>query len=257
MGLKRRWRILAALGVAALVLSGCTGSTGIGSDQGPPSITARGVGEVTGVPDTVIVVLGVETQAAQAADALASNNESSAAVIDELKSAGVADEDIQTSQFSISPVFGEDRQVAPDLPIPPPPGPRGDIVGYTVTNLVTARISTDANAGDIIDAAAEAAGDDIRVQSVRFEIDDKSGLYAEARADAVERAREQAEQLAEAAGVELGDVRSITEESTGGFPPMPRAEFDQALGGGAGGPGFEPGSEELTLQVEVVYEISN
>ncbi|MBW3591029.1 MAG: SIMPL domain-containing protein [Actinobacteria bacterium] len=256
MGLKRRWGILAVLGVTALVLSGCTDSTVIGSEEDLPSITARGVGEVTGVPDTVIVVLGVETQASQAADALASNNESSTAVIDELKSAGIANEDIQTSQFSISPVFGEEREASPGLP-PPPPGPRGDIVGYTVTNLVTARISTDANAGDIIDAAAEAAGDDIRVQSVRFEIDDKSGLYAEARADAVERAREQAEQLAEAAGVELGDVRSITEQSTGGFPPMPRAEFDQGLGGGVGGPGFEPGSEELTLQVEVVYEISN
>lgn len=256
MGLKRRWRILAVLGVTALVFSGCTDSTVI-PEEDLPSITARGVGEATGVPDTVIVVLGVETQASQAAEALASNNESSAAVIDELKSAGVADEDIKTSHFSISPVFGDDREVPPDLP-PPPDGRRGEITGYSVTNLVTARISTDdADAGDLIDAAAEAAGDDIRVQSVRFEIDDTSGLYAEARADAVERAKEQAEQLAESAGVELGDVRSITEESTGGFPPIPRAEFEHGIGGGAGGPGFEPGSQELTLQVELVYEISN
>lgn len=245
---KLRWRTLAVLGVTALVLGSCGDSNVIGSDQDVPSITARGIGEVTGIPDTVVIVLGVETQAPEAADALSRNNQSSAAVIEELRGAGVEDEDIQTSQFSIVPRFGDaDREPG----LPPQPDPGGTIIGYTVTNLVTARMSTETNAGELIDAAAAAAGDDIRVQSVGFEIDDKGSLYAEARTDAIERAREQAEQLADAAGVQLGRIRSINESSTGGFPPMPRTEaFDQ-------GAALQPGSQELTLEVEVVYEISD
>lgn len=254
MGLSKRWRVLPVLVLAALVMAGCTDSTVIGSGEDLPSITARGVGEVTGIPDTVVIVLGVETQAPQAADALARNNESSEAVIQELRDAGVEEEDIQTSQFSISPRFGERDGLSPDFPVPP--GPTGEIVGYTVTNLVTARMSSESNAGELIDAAAQAAGDDIRVQSVRFEIDDKGPLFAEARADAVERAREQAEQLAQAAGVELGEVRSITESSTG-EPPMPLfARTGPEAADASLGVNLQPGSQELTLQVEVVYGIS-
>ncbi|MEX2587129.1 MAG: SIMPL domain-containing protein [Actinomycetota bacterium] len=258
MGWKQGWRIMAVLSAAALVLTSCSDTAVVRSGDDLPSITARGVGEATGVPDTVVIVLGVETEAAQAADALARNNESSEAVMQVLRDAGVEEEDIKTSQFSISPRFGEGSGLPPGLIVPPGAG-QGDIVGYRVTNLVTARMSADAGAGELIDAAAEAAGDQIRVQSVQFEIDDTDSLYAEARADAVERATQQAEQLAEAAGVELGAVRSVTESGVRGDPSPLLARTGPEAGDGGGGfgsVGLSPGSQELMLGVEMVFEIS-
>jgi uncharacterized protein len=230
-------RGVTALGVvAALMLAGCSGAPGSRAED-RPSITAKGVGRVTGVPDVVVVTLGVETQAAQAREALSGNNEKTTALINLLKGAGVAEEDLQTSQFSIHPRYDDEGRA---------------ITGYTVTNLLTARMREGRDPGALIDAAAGAAGNDVRVQSVQFEIDDEGTLFAEARADAVRQARTQAEQLADAAGVELGGVRSITESSTEGPPPqpllLPRTDTAESVP-------LERGSQELTLEVQVIYDI--
>ncbi|MEX2553733.1 MAG: SIMPL domain-containing protein [Actinomycetota bacterium] len=233
----RRAAAVAAFVFVVGALVGCA-SGGTGSDREPPTISARGIGRVAGVPDTIVITLGVESESAQASEALARNNERTKAVIDLLKQTGVAEEDIQTSQFSINPRFDNEGRA---------------IVGYFVTNLLTARVSDDVDAGALIDKAAQAAANDIRVQSIHFEIDDKGSLYEDARREAVEEANKQAEQLAEAAGVELGSVRSIT-ESLAVQPPVPLL----ARTGGEGAPSvpLEQGSQEITLEVQVVYEIS-
>ncbi len=220
----------------ALMLAGCSGAVPGARSESEPSITAKGIGRVTGVPDVVVVTLGVESQSAQAQEALSANNERTEALIDLLMDAGIAEEDIKTSQFSIFPRYDNEGRA---------------IEGYTVTNLLTARVGEGRDAGALIDAAAAAAGNDVRVQSVQFEIDDEGSLYAEARTDAVRQARTQAEQLAEAAEVELGDVRSITESSTEQGPqpfPMPRTDTAESVP-------LQPGSQELTLEVQVVYDI--
>lgn len=232
-------RVLIGVAAAALlVLSGCAvGNSGSGSEDST-GITARGVGRVTGVPDTLVIVLGVETEAAEAAQALSRNNERAEAVLNRLRAAGIADEDLKTSQFSIFPRFDDEGR---------------SIRGYVVSNLLTARVDADSvDAGELIDQAAAAAGNDIRVQSVGFEIDDEGPLFAEAREDAISKAREQAEQLADAAGVDLGDVRSITEASTVGGPgpsffALPQTDEASAP--------ILSGTQEITLEVEVVFEI--
>lgn len=234
---RRRAAALAAFVFVAVALVGCS-SRGTGSDTEPPTITARGIGRVAGEPDTIVITLGVESESAQASEALARNSERTKAVIDLLKTARVAEEDIQTSQFSINPRFDNEGRA---------------IVGYLVTNLLTARVSEDVDAGALIDKAAQAAANDIRVQSIRFEIDDKGPLYEDARKEAVEEAKKQAEGLAEAAGVKLGSVRSIT-ESVAAQPPVPL--LARTGGEGAAGVPLEPGSQEITLEVQVVYEIS-
>lgn len=232
----RRAAAVAAFVFVVVALGGCA-SGGTGSDTEPPTITARGIGRVTGVPDTVVITLGVESESAQASEALDRNNERTKAVIDLLKQARVAEEDIQTSQFSINPRFDNEGRA---------------IVGYLVTNLLTARVSDDVDAGALIDKAAQSAENDIRVQSIHFEIDDKGSLYEDARKGAVEDAKKQAEQLAEAAGVELGSVRSITESVT----PQPPVPYLLPRTDAAASVPLEPGSQEITLEVQVVYEIS-
>lgn len=198
-------------------------------------ITAQGTGIVTGAPDTVTIVLGVQTQAAQAAPAMAENAELAGALIQTIKDQGVDDRDITTMNLSVQPNYQ----------------PAGTIDGYTVTNQVQATLRDIARSGDLIDAAAGAAGDAIRVQNLTFSINDDSDLRAQARAKAVTQAQAQAQQIANAAGTQLGPVKSITENSDTGATPFPQAT---AMTDRVASTPIEPGSQELSVSISVTYE---
>jgi uncharacterized protein YggE len=242
---------VAAVAAVAVLAVACAKSDGkaagaapaVSADNGRPSIAARGVGLVKGTPDTLRVVLGVETRSASAKDALAANNDKANALVDTLKSKGVEAKDIQTSQLSINPTYDDKGQ---------------RITSYQVTNQVTATLHDIAGAGGLIDAAAGAVGDAVRVQSMGFSIDDDSALKAEARTQAVHLAQLQAEQMAKAAGVKLGGVRLITEiPSSSGPMPM----YDQYRSSIGASPAAQPapvlpGTQELSLTVDVVWDIA-
>jgi uncharacterized protein len=160
-----------------------------------------------------------------------------------LKEKGVEPKDIQTSQLSINPTYDDKGQ---------------RITGYQVNNSVTATLHDIGAAGGLIDAAAAAAGDAVRVQSIGFSIDDDSALKAEARTQAVHQAQLQAEQMAKAAGVKLGGIRLISEVPAAG--PMP---YYEQLNGGAADSAraaspapVEPGQQELSLTVDVVWDLA-
>jgi len=254
--------IMAVVAAGALALSGCaaagektaTGSSaavapmaaasGVAADTADSgaadrSITAQGTGTISGTPDVVTISIGVQTQSASAQTALEDNNKRAADVIGVLKDSGVVPADLQTSQLSITPSYDDKGQ---------------QITGYQVTNMVTAKLRDISTAGAVIDAAGKAAGDAVRVQQLTFSIDDDSALRAQARADAVKRAQAQAKQMADAAGVQLGPIRSITETpaATPTVYPAAMAAGDSAS---ASVP-IEPGSQELSVVVQVIYEIA-
>ncbi|HVS40869.1 MAG TPA: SIMPL domain-containing protein [Candidatus Dormibacteraeota bacterium] len=204
-----------------------------------PVISAQGTGRVTAPPDLLTLVIGVETRAASSDAALKDNANRANALIDTLKRHGVAAKDIATSQLSISPTYDNNGQ---------------HITGYQVGNIVTAKVHDIQGAGQLIDAAAGAAGDAVRIQQIAFGFDDDSALLAQARADAVRRAHDQADQMAKAAGVRLGRVRSISEGSE--VSPGPRYGVGLAPGAGGAAPTpIEPGTQELTVTVTAVYDV--
>jgi uncharacterized protein YggE len=221
-----------ALLSAALLLAGCAGS---GED--PPVISTQGTGIVNGSPDTVRIVLGVETRASEASTALNDNAERARSLIETIRAQGVEEQDITTENLSVRPDFQPD----------------GGIDGYVVTNQVAATLRDVDKSGELIDAAAGAAGDAIRIEQLTFSIDDDSDLRAQARARAVTRAQEQAEQIADAAGAELGAVHSITEIPETGAMPFPAS---RSLADGASSTPIEAGSQELAVSVSVTYEIN-
>jgi len=203
-------------------------------------ITAQGTGTVRGTPDVVTIALGVQTTSASAQTALDDNNKLATETIAVLKDNGVAPEDLQTSQLSVYPTYGDQSQVT----------------GYQVSNMVTAKLRDVSKSGAVIDAVGKSAGNAIRVQQLSFAIDDDSAPRAAARADAVQHARAQAKQLADAAGVALGPIHSITEiaaQNTPYYPPMDMAAGTAAV---PAAPPVEAGSLELTVTVQVVYEIA-
>lgn len=225
---------------APLAAGSTVTSTGftVAADSSARLITAQATGTVTGTPDVVTISLGVSTTSASAQSALDENNRLATDLIAVIKDSGVAPEDLQTSQLSINPSYDD----------------KGAVTGYQVNNMVTATLRDIAKAGALIDAAGKAAGDAVRVQQLSFSVDDDSTLRANARADAVRRAQAQAQQLAEAAGVALGPLHSITEA------PLNNARVyaaEMVTDSAAGAVPIEAGSQELTVSVQVVYEIGS
>jgi uncharacterized protein YggE len=221
--------------VAAVALTALLGATPAGAAGRRRTITVVGVGQVQGRPDVADLSIGVTARAGSAVNALSTTGDRAQKVLGVLHDAGVDDADIRTTDLSLNPTYDEG----------------GGINGYEATNTVIARIRDLAKAGAVIDAAAGVAGDNIRVQGISFSIDDDSKLLASARSKAVKRARAQAEQLAEAAGVSAGDVLSI-DEQTASVPIDSRA-LD---GAAAGATPVSPGTQTLTVSATVVYAIA-
>jgi uncharacterized protein len=238
----RSWCAVGVAAVAVLTMS-WVGVAGAGvSDEGnqrePRTVTVTATGLVKGTPDVLELVVGVQTRDKSAREALDRNNNLAQKVIDALRDAGVKDDDVQTNDLSVSPSYDDD----------------GDINGYEVSNLVTARLGDFDKAGEVIDAATNIAGDEVVIYGVQFSFDDNSLLVARARTEAVKRARAQAQELAKAADVDLGDLLSMTEESAPEPPIFDVAEGGRAADEAAAAP-IEPGSETLSVQVTLVYEI--
>jgi uncharacterized protein YggE len=202
----------------------------------PRTITVYGSGQVRGTPDVLELTIGVDTRARTASQALHRNSELASNVLAVLRAAGVDNSDLQTTDLSVSPVYDDNGNA---------------VIAYAVTNTVDARIKDLDTAGDIVDAATKVAGDEIVVNGLSFSFDDNAKLVAQARTDAVKRARAQAEQLAAAAGVELGDLQSITESSAPVGPAI-NAAPEKAAGDAAP---VNPGSETLSVDVTLVFEI--
>ena len=124
------------------------------------------------------------------------------------------------------------------------------IVGYQVTNTASITVRTLANAGAIIDAAAQAGGDSIRVQSIYFSISDPTKYYTQARTLAVNDAKAKAQQLASTSGVTLGAITYIA-ENQGYNPPI--------YNSGAAVPGtatpISPGQTQITMSVQMAFAI--
>jgi len=198
------------------------------------TITVTGTGEVHGTPDVADLVLGVSGRAGSAAEVMSRIADRAQKVIGALHDTGVSDDDIQTADLTVSPVYDED----------------GKVTGYEATNTVSVRIRDLSKAGAIVDAAAATAGDDIRVQGITFSIDDDSALLAAARTKATKRARAQAEQLASGADVEVGEVRSITESKSA----VPLTYGADAAAKAASTP-VMPGSQTISVQATVVFAI--
>jgi uncharacterized protein YggE len=224
----------AVIALAALTLGLGAGTAGAATPTRMRTITVVGTGEVRGTPDVADLTLGVSGRGASAADVLRTIADRAQKVIDVLHGTGVADDDIQTRDLSVQPVLDD----------------HGRITGYEATNTVTARIRDLRQAGGIVDAAADEAGDTIRVQGITFSIDDDSKLLAAARAKATKRARAMAEQLAGGAEVEVGSVQSISESTTA----EPLTYSGEAADRAASTP-VQPGSQTLSVSATVVFSI--
>jgi uncharacterized protein YggE len=197
-------------------------------------------GEATGQPDLAMITIGVETRDSEARQAAEKNNDQMADVMDALLEMGIAEEDIQTVDYGIrAEIDWEDEEHR--------------VIGYVVNNSVLVKLRDMEKVGSVIDAVTEAGANNI--YGIQFTFDDPSALREQARAEAVAEARKKAEALAQLAGVTLGKPRYINESFMEQPPYYLEALYaapDRGVGGGAS---VMPGQLEISVQVQVTYDI--
>lgn len=203
------------------------------------TVTVTGQGSATAPPDMATVFTGVVTQAKTAEAALEANNGAMKGLLAVLKECQIADKDVQTSSFDLSPEY----QRAPGGEVRP------EIVGYRVTNLVRVRVRNLPQLGKVLDALVRAGSN--QLSGISFGIDDPTGVLNQARNRAVADARSRAALYAQAAGVSLGRVVSISEEPA--VMPQPRFQA-RAMMAEAAVP-VAAGEQELSTTIQMVFEL--
>ncbi len=237
-------KLLALVATGALLFAACgSGEESLVSADGSSTsgINVSGQGKVTGKPDTLTVSLGVSLLRPTVDQATAAAAEKAAAIINALKGAGVAEEDIQTANYSIYPEYDySDAQQ--------------HLLGYRVSNEVRVKIRNLDTAGATIDAATAAGGDATLVNSLAFSIEDNAELLQMARTAAWADAEAKARQLAQLAGLELGSAISITESISYETPPI---YYDRAMAGAeeAAATPIESGTQDVIVNIQVTFRI--
>jgi uncharacterized protein YggE len=237
--MKTKFLFLIAILVLGIGLTACGPSTITVQPQPPQrTITVTGTGMVTLTPDIAYINIGVHSQDASASAALTDNNTKSQAVIDVIKAAGVAEKDIQTTNFSIYPQQQYDNN--------------GNLTGilYVVENTVYVTVRDLSKLGSLLDASVRAGANTIN--SISFDLADKTGALSQARSAAVAEARKQADELTGATGVSLGDVQTISYYDSTVPVTIQYSRSDMAA---AGSVPVQAGSMQISTTVSIVYEI--
>jgi uncharacterized protein YggE len=206
----------------------------------PRTITVVGEGKVSVEPDIATLNAGAEVRANTVSEAKAEVDAQMAAITAALQAAGIAEKDIQTSHYGIH--FEQEA---------PSPTREGSVVensgAYVVSSIVQVNVRDVEQAGDVLDAVVQAGAN--QVQGVAFTVSDESTWQSQARSAAMADAQVRARELARLAGVELGEVLSVS-EVIGGMP-IPLMALKSDMGGG----GMAPGELELSTQIQVTFAV--
>lgn len=227
-------------------------------------LTVVGTGESKAAPDSARTTVGIEVRDASAERATQQANERMAAVIAAIKGAGVAEADLRTSDFSISferefnqqplvqiqPAPAKAGPAARGVAAPPAPQPPAEPRGmYRVSNMVEVLIRDVGKTSQVLTAATDAGANN--VWEVSFDIADREPLHAQAREQAIRRAKESAAHIAKLTGAKLGPIIAIEDAPATGGPVYASLRSEKAM---ANAP-IEPGQRTVTHQVRLVYAL--
>lgn len=215
--------------------------------------SVSGEGKVAIKPDQAIVSLGVSQQGQDAKTVQQQLDRTIAQVIEAIKKQGVSEQDIQTTNYRINPVYEEIEPII-EPKLPSPKGSPAAIRNYVGDSTVSIKVRKIDQVNAIIDAAVASGAN--QVNQITFDAQDRTKAENEARKEAVEEAKKKASEAARSAGFKLGKMINYYES------------FDGPIYGGLGGGGgmetdvrvepittIEPGSTEVRVIVTLSYEI--
>jgi uncharacterized protein len=204
----RRSSNASSLLLSALVAGPLAAQGGVSTVMAPPTIEVSGTGEAKVTPDRALIFVAVQSKARTAALAGQENARRAAAIIDAIRAAGIAREQLSTSDFNVSPSY----RYFPD-------GRKPELTGYDASNSVRVDVRSLDLVGKVIDAALAAGATNISGMS--FYASQMDATRREALANATTDARLSAEAMAKAAGGTLGTLLSLTSQLSQMERPMP------------------------------------
>jgi len=221
--------------VLILTLSAC------GTAPQPRTLQVTGSGTVSLVPDIAYIYIGVHTSDSDIASAVNANNTRTQALVDALKNAGIATEDIQTSNFSVYNNAGYDKNTG--LPTDNT---------YAVDNTVYITVRDLTKLGSLLKTTIGAGANTIN--NISFDVADKSAALVEARQKAMDNAASLAKELAKDGGLALGTVQNVS------YTDYSSGYYGYGVGGGgASAPNasvpIQPGMTQITATVNITYTL--
>jgi uncharacterized protein len=207
------------------------------------TLTVSGIAKMSVKPDIASMSVGVISTGRTVAETQKQNTDKMNAITSAVKAFGVKDDDIQTSNYSISPQYDwtDGKQT---------------LRGYQVSQQLSVKIRDLDKIGDILGKAGELGSNN--VSGVSFEVDDTTGLQKQAREKAIADAQEKAQVLAKSLGMQLGKAISFSEDS--GSYPSPvlynsysKVMMDESSAGAA--PDVQSGSLDISKGVSITFEI--
>ena len=248
------WLLVALLAVSLIYVLSAVRYVGAGIAPGN-TISVSGYGEAVAVPDIATfsfsVVSEKPTVAAAQADATTKANAATAY----LKNAGIEDKDIQTSDYSVSPMYDYVQKACVNGFCP---GGEQVLRGYQVRQTTTVKVRDTEKAGEVLGGVGTTGATE--VSGLQFTFDDPNQVEDEARQEAIADAKAKADELAKQLGVRIVRVVSFSESGSG--VPMPYAYgrggmevMNQAMDSKAVAPDISTGQNKVTSSVSVSYEI--
>lgn len=212
-------------------------------NQNLNQLSVSGEGKVYAKPDVALVSLGVTTTGQTTEEVIAKNTEKMNAAIKAVKDMGVEEKDIQTTNYNLSPLYNWTEAAGRVFQ------------GYTLDQNISVKIRDFSKVGDILKSATSAGAN--MTGNLVFTIDDPEQYKSEARAKAIEQAKEKAQKLADSSGIRLGKLINIYENY---YYPMYESAKGYGMGGGASdasvpAPTIESGQQEITISLNLVYQV--
>lgn len=215
------------------------------------TIDVSGTGEAFAIPDIASESFTIEQKAATVAEAQATVTKKVTAVMAFLKTSGIAEKDIQTTNYSANPEYSYPNPCYGD--VCPVSNREPKLLGFTVSETITVKIRNTENVGAVVDGLGKLGVTGL--SGPNFTVDAPETVTAQARAKAIADAKANAEVLAKDLGVRIVRIVRFSENG-GGMNPTPMyAKLDMAAGSAAPSPQLPAGENKYTSNVTVTYEI--
>ena len=230
-----------ALGIPMTACAQPQTSTGYAMPADGTLLSVSASADAKRVPDVATISTGVVTQAADANAAMRANAAQMDKVMAAIRAAGIAERDIQTSGINLNPNYKYVENAPPT------------IVGYQASNTVNVKVRDLSKLGKVLDTFVAQGANQINGPS--FEVDKPDEAYDEARIAAIKKAQARAKTYADALGLKVRRIVSISEGGTSFPRPMQMMRAMAADAGFAKETSVSPGESTLSVNVEVVFEL--
>lgn len=209
------------------------------------TLSANGTVEKMVAPDQAEIYLAVETLDKSATVSQEQNATTSEAVRKALKLAGVYDAQIETTSYTVQEYYEWDNYTQKSVS-----------KGYKTTNAIKVTTDDIALTGKIVDAAVKAGANNVNNISFTLSKEKQETVKQEALIDAAKMAKTKAQNIAAGLGIELGEVKTVSENYNYYLPNYRNYEYATSSdSAGKVSTPISPSDVSINATVNVTYEL--